>query len=56
MTQPTPFRITADEVNCLIHAYFQDSGEQHWPLPRDLVAHVAQASSTVHLFYVPRVA
>lgn len=25
-----PARITAEEVNCLIHAYFQDSGL--WPL------------------------
>ncbi|OBZ68595.1 F-box-like/WD repeat-containing protein TBL1XR1 [Grifola frondosa] len=24
-----PFQITADEVNCLIYAYFQDSGFQH---------------------------
>lgn len=24
-----PITITADEVNCLIHAYFEDSGE--WP-------------------------
>ncbi|KAL4241703.1 F-box-like/WD repeat-containing protein Ebi-like protein [Abortiporus biennis] len=24
-----PYRITADEVNCLIHAYFEDSGFQH---------------------------
>ncbi|CAL1693992.1 unnamed protein product [Somion occarium] len=28
MTQP-PITITADEVNCLIHAYFEDSGFQH---------------------------
>ncbi|KAM5531714.1 hypothetical protein V8D89_014634 [Ganoderma adspersum] len=24
-----PFHITADEINCLIHAYFKDSGFQH---------------------------
>ncbi|KAK7680552.1 hypothetical protein QCA50_016333 [Cerrena zonata] len=28
MMQP-PITITADEVNCLIHAYFEDSGFQH---------------------------
>ncbi|GJE85862.1 WD40 repeat-like protein [Phanerochaete sordida] len=29
MTATQPFVITADEVNCLIHAYFQDSGFVH---------------------------
>ncbi|KIJ65057.1 hypothetical protein HYDPIDRAFT_39702 [Hydnomerulius pinastri MD-312] len=28
-TMTAPITITADEVNCLIHAYFQDSGFQH---------------------------
>lgn len=27
MTVPSPLRITADEVNCLIYSYFQDSGK-----------------------------
>lgn len=29
MTATAPFMITADEVNCLIHSYFQDSGFVH---------------------------
>lgn len=27
MTASAPLRITADELNCLIYSYFQDSGK-----------------------------
>ena len=55
-TMVDPFHITADEINCLIYAYFKDSGA--WDNASFICIFkiiYLQVSNTAHLFYVRKV-